>query len=303
MNFELNDLLAFIAKYTGLAEATQFKLFKTVMAGTVLYLLLFLVRRMIGWRVHNTQRRYIANKTAGYLFGFFFTLAAWRIWLGGGLVAYIGIVSAGLAIALKDPLTNLAGWLFISVRKPFGMGDRIQINQVAGDVIDQRPFAFSVIEIGNWVDADQSTGRIIHIPNGWVFIHAVANYTQGFNFIWNEIPILITFESDWRKAKDLLSEIGKKHSSIQSESAAQQLRRTANKYLIYFTHLTPIVWTDVKASGVMLTIRYLCEPRRRRSSSSAIWEEILAEFAKHPDINLAYPTQRFYTEPPTPPTP
>lgn len=301
MNFELNDLFAFIAKYTGLSEAGQLKLFKTLVAAVVLYLLLFLVRRIVSWRSSNPQRRYLANKTAGYLTGFFFTLVTWRIWIGGGLAAYIGIVSAGLAIALKDPLTNLAGWLFITARKPFGVGDRIAINQIAGDIIDQRPFAFSIIEIGNWVDADQSTGRIIHIPNGWVFIHAIANYTQGFNFIWNEIPILITFESNWPKAKELLSEIARKHSSIQSESAAQQLRRTADKYLIYFTHLTPIVWTDVKASGVMLTIRYLCEPRRRRSSASAVWEEVLSEFAKHPDINLAYPTTRFYTEPPAPP--
>lgn len=297
MNFQVSDMMKWITHYTGLSDIAQIKLFNTLLAGVILFLILFTIRRIIAWRVKSDERRYIANKTAGYAVGFILTLSIWRIWLGGGLVAYIGIVSAGLAIALKDPITNLAGWLFISIRKPFAVGDRIEINNTQGDVIDQRPFAFSVVEIGNWVDADQSTGRIIHIPNGWSFIYAIANYTQGFNFIWNEIPVLITFESDWQTAKELLGEIAKKHSVIKSEHAAQQVRRAANKYLIHFEHLTPIVWTDVKASGVMLTMRYLCEPRRRRGTASEIWEDILHEFAKHADIDLAYPTQRFYTQP------
>lgn len=296
MNFH-SDVMTWVTHYTGLSDLTQIKLFKTLAAGLVLSLILVGIRRIIGWRIQNDQRRYLANKTAGYAIGFILTLTIWRIWLGGGLGAYIGILSAGLAIALKDPLVNLAGWFFISTRKPFAVGDRIEINDKQGDVIDQRPFAFSIIEIGNWVDADQSTGRIIHIPNGWVFTYAVANYTQGFNFIWNEIPVLITFESNWRRAKVILEDIATRHSAIKSEHAAQQVRRAANKYLIHFEHLTPIVWTGVKDSGVMLTMRYLCEPRKRRGTSSEIWEEVLNEFAKHADIELAYPTQRFYTLP------
>ena len=297
MNFHVSNIIEWITTYTGLSEAAQIKLFNTLLTGLLLSFLLLIARRIIGWRVKSDERRYLANKTAGYGVGFILTLIVWRIWLGKGMAAYIGLLSAGLAIALKDPLTNLAGWFFISARKPFTVGDRIEINTVKGDVIDQRPFAFSLVEIGNWVDADQSTGRIIHLPNGWIFTHAVANYTQGFNFVWNEIPVMITFESNRSSAKTILEEIAKKHSAIKSEYAAQQVRRAANKYLIHFNHLTPIVWTDVKASGVMLTMRYLCEPRRRRGTTSAIWEDVLNAFAEHPDIELAYPTQRFYTLP------
>jgi len=297
MNFQINQVVEWVTQYAGLSEPTQIKLFKTLLFGLILSFLLLMTRRIISWRVKTDERRYLANKTASYAVGFILTLIVWRIWLGRGMAAYIGLLSAGLAIALKDPLTNLAGWFFISMRMPFAVGDRIEINNTKGDVIDQRLFAFSVVEIGNWVDADQSTGRIIHIPNGWTFIHAVVNYTQGFNFIWNEIPVMITFESNWPATKKILQEIVTKHSAIKSEYAAQQVRRAANKYLIHFNHLTPIVWTDVKESGVVLTIRYLCEPRQRRGTSSAIWEEILNEFTKHPDIDLAYPTQRFYTMP------
>ena len=102
-------------------------------------------------------------------------------------------------------MTNLAGWVFIAIRKPFAVGDRIEIGDHTGDVIDMRLFQFTLVETGNWVDADQSTGRIIHIPNGWVFRQSTANYTAGFNFIWNEIPVTVTFESNWEKARDILS--------------------------------------------------------------------------------------------------
>ena len=81
---------------------------------------------------------------------------------------------------------------------------------------------------------------------------------------------------------------------IHGQQAEKEARKTARKFLIYFRHLTPIVWTSVADSGVVLTIRYLCDPRKRRSSETLIWEDILKAFASSPDIDLAYPTQRFY---------
>ncbi len=174
------------------------------------------------------------------------------------------------------------------------MGDRIQVGTHAGDVIDTRLFMFSLLEIGNWVDADQSTGRIIHVPNGRVFKESLTNYTQGFEDIWNEIPVTVTFESDWKKAYEILSEIAGEHSEKLDERMAQQVRELAHKFQIHFRHLTPIVWTKVIDFGVTMTIRYLCHPRKRRSSEDTVWKAILEAFAKETAIDFAYPTQRFY---------
>lgn len=280
----------------GVSPIRQEQIFWSIIA-----LLLFVTAQRIAGiavrnRIKNLTHRYTVQKTLTYIFGFILILILLDIWTAGlkDLAAYLGILSAGIAIALKDPLTNLAGWLFIAVRKPFTVGDRVQIGDHAGDVIDQRMFQFSLVEIGNWVEADQSTGRIVHIPNACVFGQAVANFTQGFNFIWNEIPVVVTFESDWKKAKQLLTDIAGHHTALKSEHAAEQVRSAARKYLIFFEHLTPIVWTSVVDHGVCLTMRYLTEPRRRRSSESAIWTSVLEAFAKHDDIDFAYPTQRFY---------
>ncbi len=250
-------------------------------------------------RIQDVSKRYAATKTISYLLGLVALIALIRIWLGGvtGIATYLGLVSAGIAIALQDPLTNLAGWLYLVVRKPLVVGDRVQVGQHAGDVIDISLFQFTLVEIGQWVDADQSTGRLLHIPNGWVFKQTVCNYTKGFNFIWNELPVTVTFESNWRAAKDILSRIANEHSAVKSEHAAQQIRKASQKYLIFFQHLTPIVWTSVVENGITLTIRYLCTPRNRRSSAEKMWEEILLEFAKHDDIDFAYPTWRVFSNP------
>ena len=271
------------------------------LVGTALVLVIcFVVRWVISVivrrRLKDLGRQYVALKTVNYLTGFLALAVILKIWIGGiaGLAAYLGILSAGLAIALQDPLTNLAGWLFITTRKPFVVGDRIEIGEHAGDIIDVRLFQFSMVEIGNWVDADQSTGRIIHIPNGWVFKKPQANYTHGFNFVWNEIPVTVTFESNWVRAKEILTDIAANHSAIQSEHAEQEVRKAARKYLIFFQHLTPIVWTSVADIGVTLTVRYLCEPRKRRSSTAGIWEDVLQAFKEADDIDFAYPTTRFY---------
>ncbi|MEE8536985.1 MAG: mechanosensitive ion channel domain-containing protein, partial [Acidobacteriota bacterium] len=268
---------------------------------TLAVFLIYLVARraltaILQRRVEEIIKQYLLTKTLRTILGIVLVVVLFRIWVGdlSGLAAYFGILSAGLAIALQDPLTNFAGWIFIAVRKPFEVGDRIQIGEHSGDIIDMRLFQFTMIEIGNWVDADQSTGRIIHIPNGWVFKQSIANYAQGFNFIWNEIPVVISFESNWEKAKKLLSDIATHHSPIKSEHAAREIRKAAQKYLIFFQYLTPIVWTSVRDSGVTLTVRYICEPRHRRSSRSAIWEDVLRAFALCNDVDLAYPTTRFY---------
>ena len=186
-----------------------------------------LVRRVTARQIEDGARRYAINKATSYSLSFGTLLILVIIWAQGGasLAAYLGIVSAGLAIALQDPLTNVAGWFFLVINRPFVVGDRIQIGDHAGDVIDVRIFQFSIIEIGNWVDADQSTGRILHMPNSLVFRKTVSNYTHGFNFIWDELPVIVTFESNWQRAKQILSEIADTHSAVASDHAANRSAR------------------------------------------------------------------------------
>lgn len=267
---------------------------------SLLVLLVFLTLRrlllVLLLRGRDVQAQYRVRKIVAYVTWGLVFLVIGRIWFAGfqAVSTYLGLLSAGLAIAMQTPLVNFAGWAFILWRQPFKVGDRIEIAGQRGDVIDQRLFNFSLVETGNWVDADQSTGRVLHVPNGKVFTEVVANYGEGFQYIWNEVPVLVTFESDWRKAKRLLLEVAEKHGTTIGSAAQKQLREAAKKFMIFYKTLTPTVYTSVRDSGVLLTIRYLCDPRQRRGSEQEIWEAILDAFAAHDDIDFAYPTQRHY---------
>lgn len=267
---------------------------------TVIFLVLtiakFLGNIIIKRRFEDVTRAYRWRRATLYTYTFLLAVLIGPIWTRGmaSLTTFLGLASAGLAIAMHDTIANLAGWVFIIWRKPFKVGDRVEIGEVAGDVIDVRIFQFSVIEIGNWVDADQSTGRIVHVPNNKVLREPLANYHIGFEYIWNELSVLITYESDWRQAKQLLAKIASDHVEHLSKGAQEQIRKAASRYLIFYGALTPIVYTSVKNSGVHLTIRYLVNPRQRRSTEQQIWEAILDAFAGAENIRLAYPTTRFY---------
>uniref|UniRef100_UPI004049966F mechanosensitive ion channel family protein n=1 Tax=Fulvivirga sp. TaxID=1931237 RepID=UPI004049966F len=292
----IKEVSEWIAENWYISADVQWKLLMSFLVVLTLYFLKHFAFKIIFKNVDDLKIRYSWKNGVNNAYYVFLIIIIGSIWAEsmGSLATFFGLLSAGLAIALQDPIVNIAGWLFILVRKPFEVGDRIEINGVSGDVIDVRFFQFTLNEINNWVDADQSTGRIIHIPNGRVFKDWQANYTQGFSHIWNEIGVMVTFESNWQAAKSILEEVVNLHAEKLSNDAQNQLIEASKKFMIIYTTLTPIVYTSVKDSGVMLTMRYLVNPRKRRTSEHHIWEDVLKAFAKHPDIDFAYPTQRIY---------
>ena len=288
-----------IQQISGLSASLQTKIFFTFLIIFVLWLIRFIFLKIIYSRINDVMTRHQWRRTSTYVVVILGVLLIGRFWFEAfqSISTFLGLLAAGIAVALKELIVNFAAWIFILIRRPFELGDRIEVKGQSGDVIDLQIFQFSILEIGNWVDADQSTGRILHIPNGIVFNQTIANFNRGLQYLWNEIPILITFESDWEKAKQLFLDMISEETKGLAETARLKVRQARWKYPIRYTNLEPIVYTSVKDSGVMLTIRYLCEPRQRRSSEQAIWEKILRIVASANDVDFAYPTQRFYNNP------
>lgn len=281
----------------GLGADFLIKLGTSIAIILVLWLLRIVILRIVRKRVKDVKVKYKWRKYITYIIVPVGVYMVANVWFDEfqSVSTFLGLVSAGIAIALREPLVNLAGWLFIIWRNPFSVGDRIQIGKEFGDVVDQRIFQFTIMEIGNWVDAEQYTGRMVHIPNSKVFTEVQANYSSGFNFIWNEIQVLVTFESDWKKAKEILSKIAIAHGKEYGEKAENEVFLASADFMIYRPEYTPAVYTSVEDSGVELTIRYATPLRQRRLTEQKIWEDILLKFALHDDIDFAYPTTRFYS--------
>lgn len=285
-----------VESLVGLAPHVQRKLLLSLAILLVLWVAYRVFLRTVDRKLQDPRTRYQWSKSAGYVTFFVALLVLGFVWMDafGNLATFLGLLSAGLAIALRDLVSNMAGWAFILLRHPFVVGDRVQVGQERGDVVDIRLFQFTLLEIGNWVDADQSTGRVIHIPNARVFTDPLANYTAQFAFLWHEIPVLLTFESDWKKAKEILREVVEEHASEVVADAEEAVRHASRKYLIFYGKLTPKIYTTVKDSGVLLTLRFVCPVRQRRGLTERIWEAILEAFAREEAIDLAYPTRRLY---------
>ncbi len=286
------------ATWLGMTPESQIKVVKSLLVVLFFLLVRSVLMRVLLRNVTDVRQRYSWSRGVTSTIAVLILIFLGVIWFAGleRIATFAGILGAGLAVALHDTIANIAGFLFIMIRRPFEVGDRIEIEGVAGDVIDIRVFQFSLLEIGNWVDADQSTGRILQVPNGKVLRAVTASFNKGFDYIWHEIPVLVTFESDWKKAKGILEAIVDDDSFVVAEEVERQVRRAASRYLIYSGKVTPIVYTSVRDSGVLLTVRYMTKPKTRRGTEQRLWEQILEQFAENDDIELAYPTVRYYDQ-------
>ncbi|MAV64784.1 MAG: mechanosensitive ion channel family protein, partial [Pelagibacteraceae bacterium TMED124] len=152
------------------SQHIQVKIVATLIALILFPLIKKTITSLFINKIKNSEKRYKWNKTVSYMLYFLIFFIIGSIWFEGfeSIATYLGLVSAGIAIALKDPITNITGWLYIIARSPFKIGDRIELGNNAGDVVDITISNFTIMEIGNWVDTNQYTGRLIHIPNGRV---------------------------------------------------------------------------------------------------------------------------------------
>lgn len=294
----MQQALDWLGQIMGVGSEVVGKLLLTIAVVAVLTLVRWILIALLNRRSEDPRVRYRWRKTATYVLSIVGLILVGRIWLEGiqSLVTYLGLVSAGIAIALRDPIVNWFGWMFIGWRRPFTVGDRIQIGPLSGDVVDIGVSTFSILEVAPPELGEQTTGRIVHVPNGKVFVDPLTNVTQGFNYIWNEIPITVTFESDWRRAKQILEGILRERVVSVSEEASRFIRDASRKFLIRSANVQPVVYTRIVQDGVELGLRYICEARSRRKSTEAIGEAILEAFAAEPRIDFAYKTSRIFRQ-------
>lgn len=203
---------------------------------------------------------------------------------------FLGLIGAGLAVALREPLLSIAGRIAIFAGHIYSVGDRIQLEKMSGDVIGVGFFYTRMMEIGNWIGGDQYSGRIIQFANATIFGTAVMNYTQDFAYIWDEVKLPVTYESNFRVATQILTDVGGEYTKEFLEGAQHQLDRMRHYFLIPETDLKPQVFTKVTDNYLQLTMRYVVDPKKRRSASSFIYAKVFERLQQRDDVQIGSQT-------------
>lgn len=255
-------------------------------AATVLTaLLLWLVWRMfvqsLNKRIEDPDARYFWRQLSGYvslLIGVFIVMRLWFQGVGSLLIV-LSLVAGGLVISNKEPLLSLTAWPVITWRRLFGIGDRVKIGEhAAGDVIDLGMLFFTLAETGPArgspdVPSDQHTGRVVKLPNHFVYSAAVTNYSRTIDYVWNRLDVPLTPDSDWKEVEALALQAAGDQAAEVSARNQQQLRDT-NEAPIY-AGTNPSASTAVRDGELVVTVRYLCVPRKRHATETAIWRSFL----------------------------
>lgn len=211
----------------------------------------------------------------------------------------LGFVGAGITFALQEVILSIAGWLGIIFGRFYRVGHRIKLDNIVGDVIDIGIFRTTLMECGNWVDGDLYNGRIVRIANSFVYKEPVFNYTSDFNFLWDEIKLHLKHNSDYEQARDIIVKAIDKIETIKDNAiyAKEQWEEISNKYFVENAQTAPLVHFSVDRNGIEFTIRYVVDPRKRRSLRDEILTIILLELRNN-GIRPSIAEMSFYAHEP-----
>jgi small-conductance mechanosensitive channel len=252
-------------------------------------------------RIPDVNNRYRGRKFVtfiGYIAAIIFIAAVYQDTLGG-LSVTLGIAGAGIAFALQEVITSIAGWIAVSFGDFYSPGDRVQLGGIKGDVIDISLLRTTLMEIGEWVQYDQYTGRMVRVSNSFVFKEPVINYSAGFPFIWDEVKIPVRHGSDHRLTRSILQKVAYELTGRYTKEARTAWAKMKKRFLIEKASLEPTVFLIANDNWLEFSVRYIVDLKRRRTVKDRFFTRILDEIEKSSGkISIASTTFQI-VEPPT----
>lgn len=248
------------------------------------FIILYLSRRFILNRLYenlkNSGHWYVTRKIARWLNNLILFILFLYIFGRNltGLSTAIGLAGAGITYALREVIMSIAGWFAILFGDFFETGDRVLLGGIKGDVVDIGVLRTTLMEIGEWVNGDQYTGRIVRVANSYIFSSPVYNYTANFKFLWDEIMIPLRFESDMKLAKTILLEIVEEHTGQYNKEAVLAWENMKRRYKLENASLDAQVFLSFNDNWVEISLRYAVDYRERRIVRDKIFSEILQRF-------------------------
>ncbi len=246
----------------------------------VILLAIQLIRRYLKKRISNTAIRYKSQKgieILGYVLLIFLAIT----YFSGSIKDFtiiIGLFTAGLAFTLQELILSIAGSIYIFLVKVYKPGDRIEINGIKGDVIDVDSIYTTMMEIGQWVESDNYSGRIVKLSNAFVFKGPIYNYSQDFPFIWDQFNLPIRYGSDMELAKTIVLKIASETLSEYTKASKSQWEAVVNKYYIEDAEVGPTLAIRLTDNWVEFNLRYIVDYKKRRLTRHLLHDNIRKAF-------------------------
>lgn len=277
--------------------AAAYPLLTNILIFILLAIILLIGRRVVLNRLYRrlkgSQNWYVTRKVLKWTNNLILILVFVYIFGSNlsGFTTALGLAGAGVTYALREVIVSFAGWFAIMFGDFFNTGDRVLLGGIKGDVIDIGMLRTTLMEMDEWVDGDQYTGRIVRVSNSYIFNSPVYNYTARFNFLWDEIHVPLRFGSDIDLGRKIMLDtaeeiIGKYHA--QSEEEWTNMKR---RYRIEDASLRPQVFVSFDDNWIKISLRYIVNPRERRLKRDLLFRSLLKKIEEAGDrLELASET-------------
>jgi small-conductance mechanosensitive channel len=279
---------------------------KSIVTGIIIlvFLLIFLfVKYLVRKYMSDNDLFYSINKVVNFIFIFiiFITLLLTYLENVENFMTILSFASAGIAIALKDWFMSLLGWLVILVSGSIHVGDRVRFVkdgvEYVGDIVDISILRMTLHEdvTLTTVMVNKRSGRIVFIPNNYIFTDMIANYSHsGLKTVWDGIEFIVTFDSNISKAQAITKEVTRQYSKGYTDMTRKQLNRLRSKYSVRNTGVEPRIFTVIEPYGLRITGWYLTNSYATLTLRTTISVEVISRIQKEHDIQLALPSQSLY---------
>lgn len=288
MNIELNPILLIQKKIRDFHDDLILYLYVLIFLILIYNFFGFMLDKF--FPVRKNSSIYHRRKIIRYIFfilGFLALIPVFyeRISYLPTLIAFTG---AAFVISTKDITLNFIGWVLIHSKNGFSVGDRIEITNKQGEVINIGIMRFTLLEVNHLESSGLSTNRFIHVPNHLTITNSYFVISKELDIIWDETLIYLDISSDWEKAKKICLKILENNldQSKIDEKLGQEISEVSKDYLLKFGKTTPIVYLNLEESKIVLNLRYLCFVHQRRNHRDRIFTSILEKFEKEKKIKF-----------------
>ena len=280
----ITDFSVYLGRITGI-DSEYIKLtILTILIFFVFGIIKSIIKKIYSNLPVNDKKKFFRNRKIRIILTAISFILVFLLWGEklSGIITLISFISAGLTIAIREIIFNFFAGMYININRPFEIEDRIEIDDVMGDVISKHALGFEILEIGKRVYGEQSTGRIIHIPNSYIFTKTLKNYTKVFKYIWDEIKVDVSLDADIKKTEEILYEIVFDNETLKEipKKMEDAVDEAILEYRIYYNNLDPIIYIKIERSHIEMYIRYLVNPKKARDVQNEINMRIMEEYQK-----------------------